>query len=42
MYEEELKVYKLFISHLNQDDEEYDLFLSKLEAAYDFKGKHNT
>jgi hypothetical protein len=37
MYEEELKVYKLFISHLNQDDEEYDLFLSKLEAAYDFK-----
>jgi hypothetical protein len=37
MYEEDLKVYKLFISHINKEDEEYDLFLSKLDAAYDFK-----
>lgn len=37
MYEEDLKVYKLFISHINKEDEEYSLFLSKLGAAYDFK-----
>lgn len=37
MFEEDLKVYKIFISHIKQDDEEYGLFLSKLNAAYDFK-----
>ncbi|HOI39846.1 MAG TPA: hypothetical protein PLC38_01740 [Methanobacterium sp.] len=39
MFEEDLKVYRIFISHIKHDDEEYDLFLSKLDAAYDFKWK---
>lgn len=39
MLEEDSKVYKLFISHLNQNDEEYELFLTKLNASYDFKWK---
>ena len=37
MFEEESKIYKLFISHINGDDEEYDLFLSKLDASYNFQ-----
>lgn len=39
MFEEEEKVYRLFISHINRDDEEYKLFLSKLDASYDFQWK---
>lgn len=30
------KVYKLFISHLDKENEEYDLFHDKLKASYDF------
>lgn len=37
MFEEDSRIYKLFISHTSGDDEEYDLFLSKLDASYDFK-----
>lgn len=37
MLDEETREYKLFISHIDRDDEEYDTFLSKLEAAYDFQ-----
>lgn len=36
MLDEDSRVYKLFISHINQDDE-YNLFLSKLDASYDFQ-----
>ena len=37
MFDEDFKVYKLYISHINQDDEEYHFFLSKLNASYDFQ-----
>ena len=37
MFEEELPLIKLFISHLERDDEEYQLFLSKLDKSQDFK-----
>jgi hypothetical protein len=37
MIDEELTVYKLFITHLDGDDEEYQLFLSKLQDSYDFE-----
>lgn len=39
MFDEDPRIYKLFISHINRDDEEYNLFLSKLDASYDFKWK---
>ncbi len=39
LFEEDTRVYKLFISHINRDDEEYNLFLSKLNASYDFEWK---
>lgn len=37
MFQEEEIVYKLFISHINKDDDEYNLFISKLSASYDFR-----
>lgn len=37
MFEEEAQVYKIFISHLEVDDEEYQLFLSKLNDSHDFQ-----
>jgi hypothetical protein len=37
MLEEEIRIYKLFISHLDGDDEEYKIFLDKLSASYDFE-----
>jgi hypothetical protein len=36
MFEEDIREYKMFISHINQDDPEQDLFISKLKASYDF------
>jgi hypothetical protein len=36
MFEEEEIVYKLFISHINEYNDEYNLFLEKLSASYDF------
>jgi len=40
MLEEQSRTYKLFISYINDGDEEYDLFLSKLDASYDFQYKN--
>jgi hypothetical protein len=37
MFDEDSKVYKLFISHIDKEDEEYDLFLDKLSASYDLQ-----
>ena len=37
MFEEESEVYKLFISHIDRDDEEYDLFITRINASYDFQ-----
>lgn len=37
MFDEDQRVYKLFISHINREDDEYEMFLSKLDASYDFK-----
>ncbi|MDD1774326.1 MAG: TIR domain-containing protein [Methanobacterium sp.] len=37
MIDEEAPVYKLFITHLEGDDEEYQLFLSKLKDSYDLE-----
>lgn len=37
MFDEDSRVYKLYISHINQDDKEYRFFLSKLNASYDFQ-----
>lgn len=36
MLEENQKVYKLFISHLDKENDEHNLFLDKLKASYDF------
>lgn len=36
MFDEDEKIYKLFISHLDKEDEEYNLFRDKLKASYDF------
>jgi len=36
MFDEDQKVYKLFISHLDKEDDEHNLFLDKLKASYDF------
>jgi hypothetical protein len=38
MFNDDSKIYKLFISHLN-DDDEYTLFISKLDTSYDFEWK---
>lgn len=37
MLDENQKVYKLFISHLDKENDEHNLFLDKLKASYDFK-----
>lgn len=37
--DEDSRLYKLYISHLDDDKEEYELFLSKLNASYEFKWK---
>lgn len=42
MFEDESKEYKLFISRLKDDDEEYNRFIKKLEASYDFQWKNNS
>lgn len=39
MFDEDSKMYKLFISHLDGEYEEYNLFLDKLEASHDFQWK---
>lgn len=39
MSNEESKTYKIFISNLDEDDEEHDILLDKLSASPDFKWK---
>ncbi len=42
MFEDESEVYNLFISQLNEDNDEYDRFIGKLEASYDFQWKNHS
>ena len=42
MFEEESEIYNLFISQLNEKNEEYDRFIGKLEASSDFQWKNHT
>ncbi len=42
MFEDESELNNLFISKLNEDNEEYDRFIGKLEASYDFQWKDHT
>lgn len=37
MFEEESRVYKLFITYIDGYEEEYETFIKKLSSAYDFK-----
>lgn len=39
MIDDDLKVYKLFISHVNNDEEEYKLFLDKLSTSIELEWK---
>jgi len=40
MFESESKVFNIFISHIGQNEDEYDLFIEKLSAAHDFEFKN--
>lgn len=40
MFESELKVYKIFISHIGENEDEYSLFIEKLHATHDFEFKN--
>lgn len=42
MFEDESEIYNLFISQLNEKNEEYDRFIGKLEASSDFQWKNHT
>ena len=42
MFEDESEVYNLFISQLNEYNDEYDRFIGKLEASHDFQWKNYT
>lgn len=37
MFESESKIYNIFISHIDKDEEEYSIFLEKLSSAHDFE-----
>lgn len=37
MFESELEVYKIFISHIGENEDEYSIFIEKLQAAHDFE-----
>lgn len=37
MFEEESRVYKVFVSHTDKEDEEYLTFIQKLSSAHDFE-----
>ena len=39
LFESELKVYNIFISHTDKEEEEYSIFIQKLSSAYDFEYK---
>ncbi|MBI5679323.1 MAG: TIR domain-containing protein [Methanobacterium sp.] len=40
MFESELKVHKLFISHIGENEKEYDLINEKLSSAHEFEYKN--
>lgn len=40
MFESESNVYKIFISHTGEDEEEYSRFIEKLSTAYEFEYKN--
>jgi hypothetical protein len=42
MFEDESEIYNIFISQLKDDDEEYNRFIGKLEASYDFQWKNHS
>ena len=41
MFESESRFYNVFISHIGQNEEEYDLFIEKLSSAYEFEFKNH-
>ncbi|HEX3012854.1 MAG TPA: hypothetical protein VHO92_01095 [Methanobacterium sp.] len=40
MFESESRIYNIFISHIGQNEDEYDIFMGKLSAAHDFEFKN--
>ncbi len=40
MFESESRLYNIFISHIGQNEDEYDIFMGKLSAAHDFDFKN--
>ena len=40
MFESESRLYNIFISHIGQNEDEYDTFTEKLSAAHDFEFKN--
>ena len=40
MFESESRLYDIFISHIGQNEDEYDIFAEKLSAAHDFEFKN--
>jgi hypothetical protein len=42
MFEDQSEIYNLFISQLNESNEEYERFIGKLEASHDFQWKNHT
>lgn len=40
MFESESRLYNIFISHIGQNEDEYDTFTKKLSAAHDFEFKN--
>lgn len=37
MWDDEIREYKLYVSHIDNDDNEYNIFLDKLNARHDFE-----
>ena len=37
MFEDDLRVYKLFISHINKDEDEYSVFIQKLSGVLEYQ-----
>jgi hypothetical protein len=42
VFEDKSEIYNIFISQLKDDDEEYNRFIGKLEASYDFQWKNHS
>ncbi|MGZ7046703.1 MAG: TIR domain-containing protein, partial [Methanobacterium sp.] len=37
LFEEESRIYNIFISHIGKQEEEYSIFIQKLSSASDFR-----